>query len=60
MIAKLNDAVNKAMKDPELLDRYRALSLSPGGGTPAEMGAFMKAETQRWGEVIRTAGILPE
>ena len=60
VVAKLNDAVNKAMKDPELLDRYRALSLSPGGGTPAEMSAFMKAETQRWGEVIRTAGIQPE
>jgi tripartite-type tricarboxylate transporter receptor subunit TctC len=60
VIAKLNDAVNKAMKDPELLERYKMLSLSPGGGTPAEMGAFLKAETQRWGEVIRTAGIQPE
>jgi len=48
------------MKDPELLDRYKALSLSPGGGTPAEMSALMKAETLRWGEVIRTAGIQPE
>jgi tripartite-type tricarboxylate transporter receptor subunit TctC len=60
VIAKLNDAVNKAMKDPELLDRYKALTLSPGGGTPAELGAFMKAETQRWSEVIRAAGIQPE
>jgi tripartite-type tricarboxylate transporter receptor subunit TctC len=60
VIAKLNDAVNKAMKDPELLERYKALSLSPGGGTPAEMAAFLKTETQRWGEVIRTAGIQPE
>jgi tripartite-type tricarboxylate transporter receptor subunit TctC len=60
VVAKLNNAVNEAMKDPELLDRYKALSLSPGGGTPAEMSAFMKAETQRWGEVIRAAGIQPE
>jgi tripartite-type tricarboxylate transporter receptor subunit TctC len=60
VVAKLNDAVNKAMKDPELLDRYKALTLSPGGGTPADLGALMKAETQRWGEVIRTAGIQPE
>jgi tripartite-type tricarboxylate transporter receptor subunit TctC len=60
VVAKLNDALNKAMKDPELLDRYKALTLLPGGGTPAELGAFMKSETQRWGEVIRTAGIQPE
>jgi tripartite-type tricarboxylate transporter receptor subunit TctC len=60
VVAKLNDAANKAMKDPELLDRYKALSLSPGGGTPAEMSAFMKAEIQRWGGVIKDAGIQPE
>src|SRR5580698_9130059 len=53
-VAKLNDAVNKAMKDPELLDRFKALSLSPGGGTTSEMGTFLKEETRRWGEVIRT------
>jgi tripartite-type tricarboxylate transporter receptor subunit TctC len=60
VVAKLNDAANKAMKDPELLDRYKALSLSPGGGTPSEMSAFLKTETRRWGEVIRAAGIQPE
>ncbi len=58
--AKLNDAANKAMQDPELLARYKALSLSPGGGTPEEMRAFVQAETKRWGDVIRAAGIKPE
>jgi tripartite-type tricarboxylate transporter receptor subunit TctC len=58
--AKLNDAVNKAMKDPALLDRFKALSLAPGGGTPAEMSAFLKAETRRWSEVIKAAGIAPQ
>jgi tripartite-type tricarboxylate transporter receptor subunit TctC len=60
VVAKLNDAANKAMHDPELLDRFAKLDLSPGGGTPAEMGAFLKQETQRWGEVIRAAGIQPQ
>jgi tripartite-type tricarboxylate transporter receptor subunit TctC len=59
-IAKINDAVNKAMKDPQLLERYKALSLSPGGGTVAQMSDFLKAETQRWGGVIKAAGIQPE
>jgi tripartite-type tricarboxylate transporter receptor subunit TctC len=60
VIAKLNDAVNKAMKDPGLLARYQTLNLRPGGGTPAEMTAFLKEETQKWGDVIREAGIKPE
>ena len=60
VVAKLNDAANKAMKDPELLERYRALSITPGGGSPADAGAFLKAETKRWGDVIRAAGIQPQ
>jgi tripartite-type tricarboxylate transporter receptor subunit TctC len=60
VVAKLNEAADKAMQSPELLDRFAKLDLTPGGGTPAEMGAFVKQETQRWGEVIRAAGIKPE
>ncbi len=59
IVAKLNDALNKAMKDPELLDRFQKLNLRPGGGTPAETAAFLKEETQKWGDVIREAGIKP-
>src|SRR5579864_3524238 len=60
VVAKLNDAANKAMKDPELLERYKSLSITPGVGTPAEMAAFLKAEIKRWGDVIHTAGIQPQ
>ncbi len=60
VIGKLNAAVNNAMKAPDLVTRYRQLSISPGGGTPAEAAAFIKEETKRWGDVIRTAGIQPQ
>ncbi len=60
IIGKLNAAVNNAMTAPDLVTRYRQLSISPGGGTPAEAAAFIKEETKRWGDVIRTAGIQPQ
>ena len=60
IIAKLNAAANAAMRDPGLLQRFAALSIGPGGGTPAQASAFVKEETQRWGEVIHEAGIKPE
>jgi tripartite-type tricarboxylate transporter receptor subunit TctC len=60
VVAKLNQAANAATRDPVLVERFSALSINPGGGTPAEAIAFVKEETQRWGEVIRKAGIQPE
>jgi tripartite-type tricarboxylate transporter receptor subunit TctC len=60
IIAKLNAAANAAMHDPGLLQRFAALSIGPGGGTPAQASAFVKEETRRWGEVIHEAGIKPE
>jgi len=60
IVAKLNAAADKAMTDPALLERFRDLNLSPGGGTPAAAGAFIAAETRRWAEVIKSAGIKPQ
>jgi tripartite-type tricarboxylate transporter receptor subunit TctC len=60
IVGKLNDAANAAMHDPGLRERFAALSVGPGGGTPAAASAFVKEETQRWGDVIRKAGIQPE
>ncbi len=60
IIAKLNAAVNKAMQAPDLREHFEKVNLALGGGTPADMGAFVKAETKRWGDVIRAAGIQPQ
>jgi tripartite-type tricarboxylate transporter receptor subunit TctC len=60
IVAKLNAAANAAMRDPGLLERFNALSIGPGGGTPAEVSAFVKQETKRWGDVIRRAGVQVE
>jgi tripartite-type tricarboxylate transporter receptor subunit TctC len=60
VVAKLNAAANAAMKDPALLQHFAELSISPGGGSPAEVAAFIKSETTRWDGVIRDAGIQPQ
>jgi tripartite-type tricarboxylate transporter receptor subunit TctC len=60
IVAKLNAAANKALKTPDVIERFKALAVSPGGGTTAEMASFVQAETQRWGEVIRAAGVQPQ
>ena len=60
IIAKLNAAINEVLKTPEVQAHFAALSMQPVGGTPAEMADFVKAETRRWGEVIRAANITAE
>jgi tripartite-type tricarboxylate transporter receptor subunit TctC len=57
VIAKLNAALNDALKSPELRAQFEHMGLLPGGGAPAEMGSLVKSETQRWGDVIRKANV---
>jgi tripartite-type tricarboxylate transporter receptor subunit TctC len=57
IIAKLNAAINDALKEPDIRAKFDALNLLPGGGTPDEMGSFVREETKRWSEVVQRAGI---
>jgi tripartite-type tricarboxylate transporter receptor subunit TctC len=59
IVAKLNATLAEVLKDPELLSRYKALSLTPGGGSVAETRAFIEEDTRRWSEVIKAAKIEP-
>ena len=47
----------EVVKMPDVQAKFRALSVEPGGGTPAETAAFIKEETQRWGDVIKKTGV---
>jgi tripartite-type tricarboxylate transporter receptor subunit TctC len=42
IISKLNAAANAAMRDPGLIERFAALSIGPGGGTPARRAPSSK------------------
>jgi tripartite-type tricarboxylate transporter receptor subunit TctC len=60
IIAKLNQAVNDIINSADTKKQFSELNLLPAGGTPEDMGRFVRAETQRWTDVIRKAGIQPE
>jgi len=60
IVAKLNAAINAVLKTPETAEHLRAMNMTPVGGTPDAIKAFIKEETERWGEVIRAANIRVE
>ncbi len=55
--ARLNEAVNKALKTDKVRDALAKLGTDPGGGTPEAFGALVRAEIARWSKVIKDAGI---
>jgi tripartite-type tricarboxylate transporter receptor subunit TctC len=60
IIAKLNRAINESMNDPETVKRFAGLHVIALGGSPDDMRRLVQKETQRWGEVIKRAGITPQ
>jgi tripartite-type tricarboxylate transporter receptor subunit TctC len=54
---KIAAAVQDALKLPEVQKRLADLSAEPMGLGPGETAAFMRQEVERWGAVIRTAGV---
>jgi len=61
MAPALRDRIAKDFIDvlhmPDVIEKLRALSVEPGGGSPAETTAFIQGETRRWGEVIQKNNI---
>jgi tripartite-type tricarboxylate transporter receptor subunit TctC len=55
--AKLNEAVNKALKSEKVRDALAKLGTDPVGGTPEAFGTLLRDETARWSKVIADAGI---
>jgi tripartite-type tricarboxylate transporter receptor subunit TctC len=57
VIARLNDAINKALKTDKVREALAKLGTDPGGGTPDAFGVLVRSETAHWSKVIKDAGI---
>ena len=57
IVAKLNKAVNEALRSPEAQAHFAKINLHAAGGSPAEAKAFIQKETVVWGNVIKEANV---
>ena len=60
VLAKLNQAINRATQDPAYRKVVTDQGAQVGGGTPAMFQAFVEAESKRWGTLIQQKGIQVE
>lgn len=60
IVAKLNAAINSALRSPAFLEKFAKTGDEPGGGTPEDFAAAIKTDSAKWGELIKRAGIALE
>jgi tripartite-type tricarboxylate transporter receptor subunit TctC len=60
MVDKLNAALVEALKDPTVRDKLENLDIEVATDTPEAFARIVKADYQRWGEVIRATGFTPD
>jgi tripartite-type tricarboxylate transporter receptor subunit TctC len=57
VLAKLNGAVQIALKNPELIAAFVKVGVEPRGSSPEEGAQFIKTEYAKWKDVIGSANI---
>jgi tripartite-type tricarboxylate transporter receptor subunit TctC len=57
IVAKLNAAINESLKAPAVMATLAKLSVDIKPGTPAEFGAFLAKEREKWQGVAKAAHI---
>ena len=57
VVQTINQGFNKAIDDPQLRARMENLGIKLLGGTPEQFSRHIRAEMDRWGSVLRQAGI---
>jgi tripartite-type tricarboxylate transporter receptor subunit TctC len=60
ILDKLNKEINAALADPSIKARFSDLGGTVLPGSPADFGKLIAEETEKWGKVIRAAGIKAE
>jgi tripartite-type tricarboxylate transporter receptor subunit TctC len=60
VITALNNAFTAALADPKIQTRIAELGGTPMPMSPAEFGRLVADETEKWGSVVRSAGLSVE
>ncbi len=57
ILAEVNAALQLALKSPAVIEKFRTDGSVPVASSADDFGRFLRAETQRWGKVVREAGV---
>ena len=60
IIDKLNIEINTAIADPKMKAQFSDIGCSVLSGSPSDFGRLIAEETEKWGKVVKFAGIKPQ
>jgi tripartite-type tricarboxylate transporter receptor subunit TctC len=60
IVEKLNKEINAALADGKMRERLTDLGCAVFAGSPADFGKFIADDTEKWGKVVKLAGIKAE
>ena len=60
VLKRLHEELTRAIASPDMRERLAAGALEPAPNTPEEFRKMIAAELQRWGQVMKEAGIRQE
>jgi tripartite-type tricarboxylate transporter receptor subunit TctC len=60
IIDKLNNEINSGLGDPRMRAQLTDLGGTPLVGSPTDFGKLIAQETEKWGRVVKFAGIKPD
>jgi tripartite-type tricarboxylate transporter receptor subunit TctC len=56
IVQRLNAAINRAIRMPDVRERLEALTLEPVGGTPQQFADYVRSEIVKWAQVVKETG----
>ena len=60
LTARLGGEISRILVDADLKARFAAEGAEPAQGSPRDFAAFLRADYEKWGKVVKAAGIRPE
>jgi tripartite-type tricarboxylate transporter receptor subunit TctC len=60
VISRLNQDISKAVRSPQIRQRWIEQGFEPRTATPDELAAVIKSDVDKWGRIVRQAGIRAE
>ena len=59
IVGKLNGEISRALFLPEVKQRMADIAVEVASSSPSELAARMRADSVKWGGIIKSLGIAP-
>ena len=59
-VLRLNTELTRTLATPDVRQKITAGGALVNASTPEELSAYLRSETQKWAQVVKAAGVVPE